>query len=51
MLVAGIAHLRARGAGSITLGVDADDPAPIRLYRSMGFAVVSNQAAWDLEYN
>jgi mycothiol synthase len=27
MLAAGIAHLRARGATSVTLGVDADDPA------------------------
>jgi mycothiol synthase len=51
MLVAGIAHLRARGARSITLGVDADDPAPMRLYQSTGFVVVSNQAAWDMQYN
>ena len=51
MLVAGIAHLRARGARSITLGVDADDPAPMRLYRSAGFVVVSHQQAWDMQYN
>jgi len=47
MLAAGIAHLRARGASSITLGVDANDPAPFRLYTSVGFEVVTSQEAWD----
>ncbi|HEX8967171.1 MAG TPA: GNAT family N-acetyltransferase [Chloroflexota bacterium] len=47
MLTAGIAHLRARGASSITLGVDANDPAPFRLYQSAGFRVVTSQEAWD----
>jgi ribosomal protein S18 acetylase RimI-like enzyme len=47
MLVAGIAHLRARGAGSITLGVDASDPAPFRLYTSAGFVLSSTLEAWD----
>jgi ribosomal protein S18 acetylase RimI-like enzyme len=47
MLVAGIAHLRARGATSITLGVDAGDVAPVRLYESVGFGVVSSVEAWD----
>jgi ribosomal protein S18 acetylase RimI-like enzyme len=47
MLAAGIATLRARGARSITLGVDANDPAPFRLYRSVGFEVVTSQEAWD----
>ena len=47
MLATGIAHLRARGAASITLGVDASDPAPFRLYRSVGFEVVTSQEAWD----
>ena len=47
MLAAGITHLRARGASSITLGVDANDPAPFRLYRSVGFEVVTSQEAWD----
>jgi mycothiol synthase len=47
MLAAGIAHLRARGATSITLGVDADNPAPFRLYQSVGFEVSSSQEAWD----
>lgn len=47
MLAAGIAHLRAHGAGSITLGVDANDPAPFRLYQSVGFQVVTSQEAWD----
>src|SRR5437764_9155774 len=35
MLQAGIAYLRGRGAGSITLGVDAGDPAPLTLYESV----------------
>jgi ribosomal protein S18 acetylase RimI-like enzyme len=47
MLAAGIAHLRNRGATSITLGVDANDPAPFRLYQSVGFEVVTSQEAWD----
>jgi ribosomal protein S18 acetylase RimI-like enzyme len=47
MLAAGIAHLRARGASSITLGVDANDPAPFGLYTSVGFEVVTSQEAWD----
>lgn len=49
MLAAGIAHLRARGATSITLGVDAHDPAPFQLYRSVGFDISSSQEAWDEE--
>jgi ribosomal protein S18 acetylase RimI-like enzyme len=47
MLSAGIAHLRSRGASSITLGVDADDPAPFRLYQSVGFEIASGMQAWD----
>ena len=47
MLAAGIAHLRAHGASSITLGVDADDPAPFRLYQSVGFQIASKLEAWD----
>jgi mycothiol synthase len=47
MLAAGIAHLRARGASSITLGVDANNPAPFRLYQSVGFQVATSQEAWD----
>jgi ribosomal protein S18 acetylase RimI-like enzyme len=47
MLTAGIAHLRARSAGSITLGVDASDPAPFRLYTSAGFRISSTLEAWD----
>ncbi|HEY2596765.1 MAG TPA: GNAT family N-acetyltransferase, partial [Chloroflexota bacterium] len=47
MLSAGIAFLRARGATSITLGVDANDPAPFRLYQSVGFQVATSQEAWD----
>jgi ribosomal protein S18 acetylase RimI-like enzyme len=47
MLAAGIAHLRARGAKSITLGVDAGDPAPFSLYQSVGFQIASRMQAWD----
>jgi mycothiol synthase len=47
MLGAGIAHLRNRGATSVTLGVDADDPAPFRLYQSVGFQIASRLDAWD----
>jgi ribosomal protein S18 acetylase RimI-like enzyme len=47
MLAAGIAYLRAHGAGVITLGVDADEPAPYSLYRSVGFQVISSLNAWD----
>lgn len=47
MLAAGITHLRQRGASSITLGVDANDPAPFRLYRSVGFEVATSTEAWD----
>jgi ribosomal protein S18 acetylase RimI-like enzyme len=47
MLAAGLAHVRARGAGSVTLGVDTNNPAPFRLYQSVGFQVVTSQEAWD----
>jgi mycothiol synthase len=47
MLAAGIAHLRSRGASSVTLGVDADNPAPFTLYRSVGFQIASSFEAWD----
>jgi mycothiol synthase len=48
MLLAGIASLRERGAGSVTLGVDAGDPAPLRLYTSAGFEVVTSVGVWDI---
>jgi mycothiol synthase len=47
MLAEGIAHLRTRGATSVTLGVDADNPAPFRLYTSVGFEIASRLEAWD----
>jgi mycothiol synthase len=47
MLAAGLAHVRARGASSVTLGVDTNNPAPFRLYQSVGFEVVTSQEAWD----
>lgn len=47
MLLAGLTSLRARGAGSITLGVDAGNAQPLRLYQSVGFETVSSMDAWD----
>ena len=47
MLLAGLTSLRERGAGSITLGVDAGDAKPLRLYQSIGFETVSTMEAWD----
>jgi ribosomal protein S18 acetylase RimI-like enzyme len=47
MLSSGISFLRAHGASSITLGVDANDPAPFGLYQSVGFEVATSQEAWD----
>ena len=47
MLAAAIQHLRERGGRSVTLGVDAGNPAPMRLYRSAGFVVASTVEAWD----
>jgi mycothiol synthase len=47
LLAAGIARLRKLGASSITLGVDANDPAPFHLYQSVGFEVSTSQEAWD----
>jgi mycothiol synthase len=47
LLAAGIDYLRQRGATSVTLGVDADDPAPFRLYQSVGFQIASRLQAWD----
>lgn len=47
MLGAGIKRLREQGATSITLGVDTDDPAPYRLYQSVGFEIATSQEAWD----
>ena len=47
LLAAGIARLRACGASSVTLGVDANDPAPLHLYPSVGFQISTSQEAWD----
>jgi mycothiol synthase len=47
MLAEGIARLRQRGATSVTLGVDADNPAPFTLYQSVGFEIDSSVEAWD----
>ena len=47
LLAAGIARLRACGASSVILGVDANDPAPFHLYQSVGFQISTSQEAWD----
>lgn len=47
LLGAGIAQLHARGAGSVTLGVDSGAAAPIALYRSAGFAEVDRLELWE----
>ena len=47
VLLAGLQYLRSRGAGSITLGVDAGNPAPVNLYKSVGFRTISSTEAWD----
>ena len=47
MLATGLEYLRGRGAGSITLGVDASDPKPFGLYQSVGFEVWTSMEAWD----
>ena len=41
LLVAGLHYLRAKGAGSIALGVDGGATVPLALYRSVGFATIS----------
>jgi mycothiol synthase len=51
LLAAAIADLRARGATSITLGVDADNPAPFRLYQSVGFEIQTRLTAWDRSHD
>jgi mycothiol synthase len=48
LLAAGLDHLKARGAASITLGVDGGNATPLQLYRSAGFEVISSIDAWDL---
>jgi mycothiol synthase len=47
ILLTALHELRARGAGSITLGVDGGDPAPLKLYLSTGFQTISSTEAWD----
>ena len=47
LLAAGLDHLHARGAGSVALGVDGGEPAPLGLYRSAGFATIGTTALWE----
>ncbi len=49
MLAAGLDSLRARGAGSVTLGVDAGTEAALALYRAAGFEVISALQVWEWE--
>jgi mycothiol synthase len=46
LLAAGLDHLRARGAGSVALGVDGGDPVATALYRSAGFATIGSLEHW-----
>lgn len=41
LLAAGLTRLRARGAGSVALGVDGGNEIPLRLYQSAGFETIS----------
>ena len=47
LLVTGIPRRRACGASSVTLGIAANDPAPVHLSQSMGFRISTSQEAWD----
>jgi mycothiol synthase len=42
LLAAGLAHLRRRGAGLVRLGVDGENTAALRLYRSASFQIISS---------
>lgn len=46
ILLAGLAHLRQRGARRVVLYVDADNAAAVHVYRRWGFATVSTDTAW-----
>jgi mycothiol synthase len=47
LLAAGLESLRARGAGSVALGVDGGAVVPLALYRSAGFRTVSEVEIWE----
>ena len=47
LLSAGVAELHARGARSVTLGVDSGAAASIALYRSAGFAEFDRIELWE----
>jgi mycothiol synthase len=47
LLAAGLDYLRERGAGSVALGVDGGDPAPMTLYRSSGFETLGEVEIWE----
>jgi ribosomal protein S18 acetylase RimI-like enzyme len=48
LLSAGVESLRARGAGSVALGVDSGAAAPVALYRSAGFAEIDRLELWEV---
>ena len=49
LLSAGIAALHARGAQSVTLGVDSGAAAPLTLYRSAGFTEIDRLELWEAQ--
>jgi len=47
LLAVGLSYLSKQGAGSVVLGVDGGAIAPMTLYRSAGFEVVSTVQIWE----
>lgn len=47
LLAFGLNYLNQQGAGSVTLGVDGGAIAPMALYRSAGFEVLSTVEIWE----
>ena len=47
LLTFGLHYLSQQGAGSVTLGVDGGAIAPMALYRSAGFEVLSTVEIWE----
>ena len=47
LLAFGLNYLNQQGAGSVTLGVDGGAIAPMTLYRSTGFEVLSTVEIWE----
>ena len=47
LLAVGLNYLSKKGAGSVALGVDSGAIAPMTLYRSAGFEVISTIEIWE----